>query len=77
MDMNDVMKVTIIGALTAFLVGNLWILFTVAHVSLWYPDRVIPVQLWALAQTSLGLVSGLITALVVNVLSKAAGPPKG
>ena len=77
MDTQDVMKFTIIAALTAFIIGNLWVIGAVVHVTLWYPDRVISDKLWSLAQISLGLVSGLITALVVNVLSKAAGPPKG
>lgn len=49
---------------------SIWLIGAVVHVTLWYPERVIPDKILAMAQAAQTMIGGLLTGLVMVVLVK-------
>ena len=72
--MSKAAEITVYMVIGAVVLCCILVVVPVAHVTIWYPDRVLPEKTLGLASTAFTVLSSIGMALVINVLSTSKQP---
>lgn len=70
----DAMKIVKVVLFSTVALMAIWTVGSVVHVTLWYPERTIPKELWTLAGLIVGLMTGLLTGLAKETTAAPSKP---
>lgn len=72
--MSKAAEITVYMVIGAVVLCCVLVVVPIAHVTIWYPDRVLPEKTLGLASTAFTVLSSIGMALVINVLSTNKQP---